>query len=197
MNDIINLLTSIIILIILSGAILGAIGYAIGRTFTQEVLFQELRDSKRFNNMFFGPPLRYKKDQLVSESEDGTMIEGVIYTLGYLDEKEEFIEVNPDNYPGENIDNRRINIGRKRAFIMMKIGEMLLCPWCLSAEIALWLGVGSGLVLALTLGSWQILAVGALAGLVGVCYTYVFNDWLNIRNANASLDDESEIEILE
>ena len=195
MNEIINLLILTVILIILGGAILGAIGYAFGRTFTQEVLFQELRESKKFNDMFFGPKLKYKHEQIIPEDE--TMPIEDIYTLGYLNEEDEFIEVNPDNYPGENIDNRRIDIGRRRAFLLMKIGEMFSCPWCLSAEIALWLGVIIGLILSLTLGAWQIFAIGALAGMVGVCYTYLFNDWLNLRNANVSLDNESEIEVLE
>ena len=181
--------------ILVFALITGMIGYVVGRTFVQEEMFKGTQESSRFKKLFFNPfPPVYKKNFIIDEETGQEIEDGV--TLGFFDEKNEFKELDLSRYPGDYIDDRRIDVGPRRAFLLMKIGDMLKCPYCLSAEVALWLSVIISIIICIFIGSWLIiLPSGVLAGMVSVCYTYWFNDFLNKRNSESNRYDDDELEV--
>jgi len=181
--------------ILVFALIVGMVGYVVGRTFVQEEIFKGTRESNRFKKLFFNPyPPVYKKNFVLDEESNERVETGL--TLGYIDDSNDFKELDLSLYPGDYVDNRRIDIGSRRAFFLMKIGDMLSCPYCLSAEVTLWLAIIISVVASMFVGpSLIILLSGVLAGMVGVCYTYWFNDFLNKRNSESNRYDDDELEV--
>lgn len=128
-------------------------GYAIGRTITQETIFEGL--VTKFKNKAY-----YPTDDLdIFQAPDGAIVRQVPGTSS-------FDVVSQDGY--------RTDLPRPLALALGKTADLLTCVFCASAQaafqLALWTVVFTVLPLSLSV---MMAAVGV---------TFLINDWLNGHN---------------
>lgn len=190
MNSTFEILSNLLIAVVLLGfiAILSAVaGVGIGRAFTLESVFEEIRESIRFKRLFFVDAVTRSVEYL-----DGDTVKSVENFVDVTTRKGEILSFTEKEYWEKyHVDNRRIDIPRRKAFFLMKLGDMLLCPWCLSAQCAMWLALASvlatGMIVLSNTTVWFVYAILGL-GLISfitvsaaASLSFIINDYANKR----------------
>lgn len=130
--------------------------YAIGRTVTQESIFDEVVQWVK------GWAYYPVDGQDTFMAEDGSVVRREPGTIN-------FELMSPDGY--------RTDKPRWQAFILGKVGDLFTCVYCFSAQVAFWLGLFTFLVPGVSLD--VPIMIGIVCTFAGIALTYMINDWLN------------------
>lgn len=128
--------------LVLSLILLSLAAYAIGRLITQESIFSWLR----------------------SLVESKCLAPKELREAIFNEELGKFL-------PAVSPTGKRLDIDPKKANLLLKIAELFNCPFCMSAQAALWL---TGLVV-----TFEVFTAIWIAPFAVIGVTFLINDWLN------------------
>ena len=143
-------------------------GYAVGRTFIQESLFDGWsewisRHSRRQDN--------FDEDIFVL---DGAVMQRQETSPGVF----ELVEIAKSDLRNPFLDGWKFYLFQPFGWALAKLGDLFACVWCLSAQTAFQLYFW-------TFGFWAVLPITLPAILAAAALTFVLNDFLNKHNTDS------------